>query len=522
MAFSRKIKENALVAAARRCCVCRHFKGLNLEVHHIIPRSEGGKDDQDNAIVLCFDCHANAGHYNPKHPKGARFSPDELRRHRDNLHDQVRSGSIALPESSDWVCCRYLVCKNFSVISEIVHGDFSRIPVSEPLLIENIVLEQMRQLIQVHGKDSRGSSVDGDMFNDVAAYRAKHPEAHISETSDYPHYPYFRAFRTPDDVEIREQVSPLDPVSGYLLDAGASPKDICLAVGYDELCGDTGFQELYKIRPLWATFLEVRNMYEAPGTLRALHGELGVAERPYQKFSNSGGETCSISLPSAPVLPGQSVLVPLGVLLGPLKRTPPSPISRHVSDLDTGQCQEVDRVGYSSLAADVGVIGPIIWPSSVLIEFHGTTLTHEIHQFDLSNLYTIDRYWELGSCPHLFFRCGNGNLSYGQEIFSEGPGVNHCHQLTVPQNVEGVILAELERETTYIVYMSVNGQQCVSDKELRHGDHIEVPAKANDEIQIVGWYCPKLLGRQDPLYQNQLICHFIENATAIHHRPNIG
>jgi 5-methylcytosine-specific restriction endonuclease McrA/preprotein translocase subunit Sss1 len=33
---------------------------LNLEVHHIIPRSEGGSNRYDNLIVLCRNCHADA------------------------------------------------------------------------------------------------------------------------------------------------------------------------------------------------------------------------------------------------------------------------------------------------------------------------------------------------------------------------------------------------------------------------------------------------------------------------------
>ena len=35
MGFSKEIKVQALVASARRCCVCKEFKGRNIEVHHI-------------------------------------------------------------------------------------------------------------------------------------------------------------------------------------------------------------------------------------------------------------------------------------------------------------------------------------------------------------------------------------------------------------------------------------------------------------------------------------------------------
>ena len=79
MGFSPQIKLQAIIASARHCCVCHKRAGRNIEVHHIHPRESGGPDTFENAIPLCFDCHAEAGHYNPKHPKGLKFSPQELR-----------------------------------------------------------------------------------------------------------------------------------------------------------------------------------------------------------------------------------------------------------------------------------------------------------------------------------------------------------------------------------------------------------------------------------------------------------
>jgi hypothetical protein len=54
-----------------------------VNVHHILPEADGGPNTLDNAIVLCLKCHAEAGHYNPRHPLGVKYSPSELRRHRD-------------------------------------------------------------------------------------------------------------------------------------------------------------------------------------------------------------------------------------------------------------------------------------------------------------------------------------------------------------------------------------------------------------------------------------------------------
>ena len=83
MPFSNSIKEEALVRSRRCCCVCHEFAGLYINVHHIVKESDGGSNNLDNAIVLCLRCHGEAGHYNVRHPIGKKYSPTELRRHRD-------------------------------------------------------------------------------------------------------------------------------------------------------------------------------------------------------------------------------------------------------------------------------------------------------------------------------------------------------------------------------------------------------------------------------------------------------
>jgi hypothetical protein len=94
MSFSQKIKEEVLVLSARHCCVCHKSKGVKLEVHHIIPKQQGGLDTIENAICLCFDCHADAGHYFAGHPKGIKFSPNELLKHKEAWFKIVREHKI--------------------------------------------------------------------------------------------------------------------------------------------------------------------------------------------------------------------------------------------------------------------------------------------------------------------------------------------------------------------------------------------------------------------------------------------
>lgn len=71
-----------LVACHRRCCICHVFCGVKIETDHIVPRGEGGSDEIDNAIPVCFDCHAEIHSYNDQHPRGRKFRADELRLHK--------------------------------------------------------------------------------------------------------------------------------------------------------------------------------------------------------------------------------------------------------------------------------------------------------------------------------------------------------------------------------------------------------------------------------------------------------
>jgi hypothetical protein len=54
-----------------------------MEIDHIVQQADGGSDKLENAIPVCFECHAETHSYNSRHPRGKKFQPDELRRHRD-------------------------------------------------------------------------------------------------------------------------------------------------------------------------------------------------------------------------------------------------------------------------------------------------------------------------------------------------------------------------------------------------------------------------------------------------------
>ena len=95
MVFKREV-ENLLVICNRCCCICHRFCGIKIEIDHIHQKSESKGDSIENAIPLCFDCHAEVHMYNNDHPKGRRYSSEELKLYKDRWIKICESNSNPL------------------------------------------------------------------------------------------------------------------------------------------------------------------------------------------------------------------------------------------------------------------------------------------------------------------------------------------------------------------------------------------------------------------------------------------
>lgn len=513
MPFSPQVRREALVRAARHCCVCHRYKGVKVEVHHITPESEGGSSEIDNAIALCFDCHTDAGHYNPNHPRGVKFSPEELRQARDWWYTLVRGNRIEAPDLEDAVYSRYLLCRSFDAIREIAAGQLAKIPVPEPLLARTPPGEFLSQLVELQGNETRPEKIYGDLFSSTDAYATAHPNVRIFERSSMPYYPYFRAFRVPSEDEIRRRVAQSDVISRLLLNATTPAREICRALAYDELCGSRGFQELYRLRPLWGVYLEVRNIGELAIRLESVHGVVenpdGLGFRPFLITSN---ECRHIELPRPALLPGQSALIPLATVLGPLDRGVPDGVTASRQEFPTGQVQDVQHTDCVSLVPDLCVIGSAIWPKHLTLEAGGSQRQQPIHELDLSNLYVIDRYWEAGSCPHLFWVGSEGNKTYAGELFARAASVMQEETHLVPDGVCALLIAELEAEMTWIVFVKINERSVLNRRTLTRGQSLLITVEPRDRVFLRGWYEPESGTKLDPspLFRDQTIRKFLE------------
>lgn len=177
MGFPKNIKDKILVLSARHCCVCHRSRGLNIEVHHIQPTQQGGKNTLSNAIALCFDCHADAGHYFAGHPKGTRLSPEELMQHKISWFKIVRENNIQAPTD---------VKIELSINNKNFDGAF------HPIFIKRTTRYQDRQahlnLFKLIGKDPMDfvrEMQNNPIFNNT---RFPNPFRNIKTYDDYINY----------------------------------------------------------------------------------------------------------------------------------------------------------------------------------------------------------------------------------------------------------------------------------------------------------------------------------------------
>ena len=72
MAFPEALRVTIRKRAHLRCCLC---KSIGVDIHHIVPQSEGGLDVDENAAPLCPSCHETYG-ANPQKRKFIREARD--------------------------------------------------------------------------------------------------------------------------------------------------------------------------------------------------------------------------------------------------------------------------------------------------------------------------------------------------------------------------------------------------------------------------------------------------------------
>ncbi len=481
MGFSKKIKEDILVASARHCCVCHRYKGVKIEVHHILPQEQGGKDTFKNAIPLCFDCHSDAGHYFAKHPKGTKFSITELRKHKKNWFEIVEKNSIPVKEENI-IHARYLITKEFDLLKEISNKNLSRFPIDNSLLLSNVALEQFKKITK---KDFyRHLEIENILKISPEEYSEKYEDATKlkTEEGEYQHF-YHERIPTIYDIGI---VTSSDSISNYLFKNGVEPDKIAkiLTCFEGECAGSGAFEELYILRPLYFKFLVLTNISEK----HIKFSRIEMLENNGILYDNVDIKNKEdVVLPNIMIEPNQSIIIPLGMFLAEYDDLYKSENYTRLNEIGGDRSIVLDHTTETK-EEDIKYLGKNFNPRKIFINESGKETIQDIHDFNFSNVYWIDGFWNCGSCPHLFFRTNDSKLIYKGELFNKAPKVTSTHSFVCDDRIKKVIISELEYETTTILEITINGKAIVLNKRLKQGEEFEFAVSKNDKITISGFY----------------------------------
>ena len=475
MGFSKEIKEKALVASARRCCVCKEFKGRNIEIHHIIPKNQGGEDTFENAIPLCFDCHANAGHYNSKHPKGTKFSPVELKTHRDNWYQLVREGK--LNTNSEHITQQFFVANSMDIALEIVGGNMENFPLNEVKLLQNDLSNYLNRLRK---KFNNNEDVT-NYYKSLKEYRDTYPKA--KKVSNEWGGEYWE--RIPSIEELKEKFFNNHFVVNYMIRNKAEASEIAKAIFNEYGCAD-GNYETYHLRAVKIVFLSLLNVSNKYKYITEIT-EIKINDGGFYPLDFDKTFVQKEKINNLLLEPGKCLLIPYCIILSDLnERIEPLEeiIYQHIK---TGQSQDIRKIKYFG---ETTTIGPRHFVKSVEFETDGITEKFIVKKFDPKTLLLISRFWECGSCPHLFAKNNKTNKwEYIGEVFSDHPDLLQSYTKKFDNKLYSVFkVKEIENEITKIDVIYVDKKELITSIKLKKNDEIIFSTNKGKLLEIKGMY----------------------------------
>lgn len=100
MAFNQADIDELLAKTGRQCCLCRTLH--RVQVHHIVPRNEGGTDDIENAIPLCPNCHDEVHKGHAPGRVSRIYTASELRMHRARTIELAHKAEVYRRDGDSW------------------------------------------------------------------------------------------------------------------------------------------------------------------------------------------------------------------------------------------------------------------------------------------------------------------------------------------------------------------------------------------------------------------------------------
>lgn len=386
---------------------------------------------------------------------------------------------------SEIISAKYLITKEYPLIKEIANGNLENFPFENPLLLDNEILSFLQHLTkgQKHRSLIRDLDLDLEKEQYSKLYSKKYPDA-ITIPKKRKEYQFYYHKRIPSKEDIRINLKS-DNIVQHLLNSGVPNHKLSKVTTYfAEGCIATyTFHELYQIRPLYTQFLILKNISNSPIRIKTLKCHISSGVLYENQITNKEEK---IYLPESIIEPKQNIIITTGLFLSKFEglsevnsdNVSSKSISEGMQNLQFGKMEQIKKIDY---------MGPSLIPTELIFYHKEKEKKCDIHPFSFNQLYWINKVWMCGSCPHLFF-IKNGELIYQGEILNVLPNHFHKEKIFVPKDVEKVLIAELEQETTFIQRVWVNNILRGKNIELKEGRMYAIEVNPYDVIELFGKY----------------------------------
>lgn len=287
-------------------------------------------------------------------------------------------------------------------------------------------------------------------------------------------------------------------------------------------------KELFVFRNVWFSYLAVENSSHYPLILSELISVGKKIERNYMPFYETADEIeMTVTLPNTPLKPGETVLIPTAILACPFTdwRDDYEIARKDVGDDNDYSYYMLNHsLNENADNSEYMLFGSYMRPEELQYSLMGQKYDCDIHEMDPNNLYTIDQYWDCGSCPHLFFQYDDERWHYEKELFPKNTGLDQNETFIINKGVKRVRIVELENEITFIKNVSVNNEKILANVEMINGDSFEFSVTEGDHVFLLGRY-EKIFEnvpiKQQSVFRNQIISKYLRTHNTASNNGNI-
>lgn len=473
-----------MIESARRCCVCKRYKGVGVEIHHIVPKAKGGEDSYENGIPLCFDCHCSAGHYNPDHPRGTKFSPDELKGHKDSWFEYVRKHPFELGEDAPdpKIVCRYYVTSDRETASKFLNFDEKSLIKTKYLLNTPNLKKQFQALDKAYGDDVQDNETDG--------YAEKFYESRKELIDEYPEFQGCQNVPLSERVLLEGKLT--DPFARNLIAAGASAQQVASMQYFYEACGGSGWGIDYQTRKPYFVFAQIINISDEKIRMTSLNNQ------PFELNSLVESDVFDMSdvkniykLNDMELSRDENMSLFLGVIAGPIDYDPSSiqfEMTPEIDENDEGDTLVRICLNSEGVDSDFSTCGKIYIPKTMSFVKEDQELEVAFEDFRPDTLFLISREWLCGSCPHLFgVNKRTGDVRFVKTLFDKSGG-KIVEEIIDCKEFSKIIVAEFDNEISEITSLNLDGKEFLIGRELRYGDSISFDVNDVEMAKMTGLY----------------------------------